>query len=181
MTASRKKVCPACDITFARRKAGCCPNPLCMAQVYYPSYGSKLYKAGEVLLQEEKDTSDRLIVELEELISERENIVFHFQGPEVSEQRGYIYQIILRARRFFKAQGDSLGLSAGQFVIKLFHKFMDINWWYEHINSFRQLLSKKSGLSDKAKELYVEIRTDRNAERSNMASFGAMMAMATGE
>jgi len=151
-----------------------------VTQIYYPSYGSKLYKAGEVLLQEERDASDQLIVELEEHISDRDGVEFRFQGPEVSEQRGYVYQIILRARVFFKRQSDNLNLSPAEFVVKLFHKFLDINWWHEHINSFRQLLSKKSGLSDKAKELYIEIRTQINADRSDNATFGAMMAMAAG-
>lgn len=179
--ASKKKVCPACQVPFARRKGGMCPNQVCRAKIYLPSYGSKLYKAGEVLLQEEKDASDRLIVELEELISKRDGVEFSFQGAEVSAQRGYIYQIILRARAFFNRQADNLDLSPAQFVVRLFRKFMDINWWYEHINSFRQLLSKKSGLSDKAKELYVEIRDGRNADRSGKATFSTMMALAGGE
>ncbi len=178
VTARKQKVCPACNVPFARRKAGCCPA--CGVEIYLPSYGSKLYKAGEVLLQSEKEVADDLIGELEKHISERDGVVFRFQGAEVSAQRSYIYQIILRARAFFKRQQDSLGLSPAQFVIRLFHKFLDINWWFEHLNSFRQLLSKKSGLSDKAKELYVEIRTDRNADRSSNATFSTMMALAEG-
>lgn len=178
-TVKKQKVCPACDVPFARRKAGCCPA--CGAEIYLPSYGSRLYRAGEVLLLSEKEAADDLIGELEEHISERDGVAFCFQGAEVSAQRGYIYQIILRARTFFKHQRDDLGLSPAQFVIRLFRRFLDINWWFEHLNSFRQLLSKKSGLSDKARELYVEIRTERNADRSSSATFGAMMALAGGE
>lgn len=156
------RICPSCRVEYKNRKKGRCRK--CAVGIYHGKHNGKPL----TILEEEKVAVDRLIVRLQEFVSDRDGVNVAFDYKESAKERSFLYSLVERARLFLSLQADNLGWTAATFVLDLVEYVLSLRWWREHLNSFLMLANK---VQEFAREVYLIRRDEVRSEKSVASTF----------
>lgn len=143
--------CPACKQIFkqcvkADGKVYCPNYPACGVELYFPN-STRL--RGQTVLAADKDCAQAIVVRLEQHISNRNALIFVYDGSERNGELVHAYALLDRSKTFLKRNNSSM--SPHDFTLEVIEQVLGDKYWSEKLVTLRQL---RNDISKIAMELY---------------------------